>query len=139
MEATENSRRLSKFVFVDAIISFALSKKEADKKPEVPFVGASEDEAVPFRPEDLMEHFGPQRAEAMAAVARSFIEKERGRKCKKNAPAFVKQAITESINNSRANDVGDVIIFKKRKGYNRVEYTFINDRFLFQHKTSNGN
>ena len=106
----------SKFVFLEAVLGFVFHTKRLE-----------------FRPEDIMAHIGPKKAEEMAMVVRNRLLEE-GRRSTKKPSSFVKQALTTSIiNTGRRNEE---VIYKKRRGWDRVEYTCVQEAFLFQHKSS---
>ena len=74
-----------------------------------------------FRAEDIVDFLGAAKAEELASACREGAHTIDGRQCKKDALAFVRCTMTSSI--SANNDTR--IIYKKRKGSNRIEYNFV--------------
>lgn len=120
--AKEISLQRSRFAFFDAVVCFALTLS-ATKAP------------VEFRPEDILEHMGQKKAEELAVVMRTRLREEDGRKSTKRASSFVKEAITTSIHNvTTSSSTFERVIYKKRKGWGRVEYTYVSEHFVMPHK-----
>ena len=106
-----------KTVFVDALIRYLFSTRIHE-----------------FRAEDVVAHIGSQKAEEMALIARQRILEEEGTRCKKKPEAFVKAVINNSIRNTRCGS--DAVVHKKRRGYDRTEFTVVREDFLFHRKTN---
>ena len=101
--------------------------------------GACDGEAVALRPDDLLEHLGEEKAEAMAATVRDCIKAESGQRCTMLPISLVRKAMATCVKNTkqliRDEQYEQPVIYKKRKGAKRVEYTCVNERFLLVHKS----
>lgn len=98
----------SKYVFLDAIAGYALSCS-----PE-------------FRVEDIIMHIGKERMEHFASMFRQRVRESQGKKCTKSAESFLKAAIISCIYNTAK----DRSVYKKRKGYQRIEYTYVQEELV---------
>lgn len=80
-----------------------------------------------FRPEDVVNHLGKRKAEELAMAVRTLMSEEKNKKCKKNARQFVSDVILGSISSNRDSPG---VIYKKRKGSKRTEYTYVNSKLI---------
>lgn len=101
----------SKFAFLDAMIGYILTTG-----------------SVEFRADDVLAHLGSNEVEDLARTARKKLLEEEGTKTQKRPEALLNHAISTAIKNTCIG--GDAVIYKKRRGYQRLEYTHIREDFF---------
>lgn len=101
----------SKFAMLDALIGYILTTG-----------------SIEFRPDDVLAHLGSNEAEDLARTARQKLFEEEGTKTQKKPEALLNHAISIAIKNTCIR--GDAVIYRKRRGYQRVEYTHIREDFF---------
>ena len=114
--------------FMNALVDFVFSGR-----CHIDHLGGMETSHFRFRPDDVILFLGTKSAHNLAETVCSTIREQQGRKCKKDAKAFVKEAILLAM----AFNKDSRSIYKKRKTSARIEYTFL-DSSLFGDFTKEG-